>query len=104
MKEGARILQEFKRAYEYARESENVSELQHEGEMMDAIQKMERYDQKYDQLQVQAHYVINLLDKAGKREKAKVIPEAISRLKMAIRIANAETENWKEIEEEKELQ
>ena len=104
MKEGARILQEFKRAYEYARESENVSELRYEGEMMDAVQKMERYDQKYDQLQIQARYVINLLEKAGKKDKGKVIPEVISRLKMALRIANAETEDWKEIEEEKQQQ
>jgi hypothetical protein len=102
MKEGVKILQEFKRAYEYARESENVDELRYEGEMMDAIQKMERYDQRYDQLQVQANYVINLLEKAGKRDKTKVIPEVISRLKMALRIANSEEETWKEIEEEKE--
>jgi hypothetical protein len=101
MKEGARILQEFKRAYEYARESENVAEMRHEGEMMDAAQKMERYDQRYDQLQVQVNYVISLLEKAANREKVKVIPEVISRLKMALRIANAEEENWKEIEEEK---
>ena len=102
MKEGARILQEFKRAYEYARESENVAEMRYEGEMMDASQKMERYDQRYDQLQVQVNYVINLLEKAATREKVKVIPEVISRLKMALRITNAEEENWKEIEEEKE--
>ena len=102
MKEGARILQEFKRAYEYARESENVTEMRYEGEMMDASQKMERYDQRYDQLQVQVNYVINLLEKAANREKVKVIPEVISRLKMALRITNAEEENWKEIEEEKE--
>ena len=102
MKEGTRILQEFKRAYEYVRESENVSELRHEGEMMDAVQKMERYDQRYDQLQVQTHYVINLLEKAAKRDKVKVIPEVISRLKMALRIANTETEDWREIEEEQE--
>ena len=102
MKEGARILQEFKRAYEYARESENVTEMRYEGEMMDASQKMERYDQRYDQLQVQVNYVINLLEKAANREKVKVIPEVISRLKMALRITNAEDENWKEIEEDKE--
>ena len=102
MKEGARILQEFKRAYEYARESENISELRYEGEMMDAVQKMERYDQKYDQLQVQTRYVINLLEKAAKRDKVKVIPEVISRLKMALRIAVAEIEDWREIDEENE--
>ena len=101
MKEGVKILQEFKRAYEYARQSENVAELRYEGEMMDAVQKMERYDQRYDQLQVQANYVINLLEKSGSRDKGKVIPEVISRLKMALRIANSEDENWKEIEEEK---
>lgn len=94
MKEGIKILHYFKRAYEYARESKNVAELQFEGEMMDSLQRMERYDHRFDQLQSQVNYVVSLLEKVEKKDE--VIPEVIARLRMAVRIASSETEYWKE--------
>lgn len=98
MKEGIGILHDFKRAYEYARESKDVAELQFEGEMMDSLQRMERYDHRFDQMQAQVNYVVGLLEKVEKKDE--VIPEVIARLKMTIRIASNETEYWKETEKQ----